>query len=155
MTLERDIDILKRVPFFADIPAEPLKLLAFSAETREIGDGVSLFHQGDRADSGYVVMAGRIDLMRETGGRRDPLVSIGAGTLIGELALVIETDRPTGAVSGGRSRVVEIRRQTFRRVLDEYPDVVRALHGRILDRLAALDPEIAAVSTRLAGFDQG
>lgn len=154
MTLERDIEVLRRVPFFADIPAEPLKLLAFSADVRDLGDRGVLFSEGDRADGGFVVMAGRIDLVRDRDGSRETLYSVGPGTLIGEIALVIETDRPSGAVAVGRTKVVEIRRQTFRRVLEEYPEVVLSLHRRIADRLGELQPAIAEVTGLLSALDR-
>ena len=56
MTLERDIELLKSVPFFAGIPAEPLKLIAFSADSREVPDGRFLFTAGDPAEGGFIVV---------------------------------------------------------------------------------------------------
>jgi CRP-like cAMP-binding protein len=142
MTLERDIEVLRRVPLFADLPSEPLKLLAFSAEARYLGDRTTLFLQGDRADSSFVVVSGRIDLKRGT----RLVASAPPGALIGEVALVIEAERPASAIAAGPSTVIEIRRQTFRRVLEEYPEVVRALQHRLAARLAALSPDLAAAA---------
>lgn len=149
MTLERDIEVLKRVPFLADLPAEPLKLLAFSAETRDLQPGEMLFREGDRAEGGYLVMSGRLDLSRAG----EVEVSATPGTLVGEMALLIDTVRPATAVANGRARVYGLRRSSFRRVLEEYPDVARLLQQRVADRIAQISPDIERIRGRLGGLD--
>jgi CRP-like cAMP-binding protein len=154
MTLERDIEILTGVPFLADVPAEPLRLVAFSAERRELGPGDVLFRAGDTAEGGFLVMAGRIDLLEDRDGTRRVVVQAGPGMLIGEMALLVETERPATAVAGQRSVVHLIRRSTFRRVLEEYPAVTLTLQQRVLDRLASLDPAIESIARRLEALDR-
>lgn len=149
MTLERDIEVLKRVPFLADLPAEPAKLLAFSAETSDLSDGTVLFEAGDPADCAWLVMSGRVDLRIGA----ETMVSAGPGTLIGELALLIETNRPAKAVVVGKARLYRLRRANFRRVLDEYPDVTRALQRRLIERLTAVGPEIERIRHALVQID--
>ena len=150
MTLEGDIDILRRVPFFSGLPAEPLKLLAFSADARELADGSVLFRAGDPADEGHVVMEGRIELVRERDGGRQVLERLGPATLIGELALIVGTERPATAVASGRTRVLSIRRPLFRRMLTEYPDIAVAIRDQIAARLGGLAPEIGRIHAIVA-----
>lgn len=153
MTLERDIEILKRVPFFADLPVEPLKLLAFSAEIRDLRDRKTLFTAGERADGGFVVMTGRIDLVRSSGEEQVALASLGPGTLIGELALIVETERPTTAVAIGPAKVIEIRRANFRRVLEEYPEIAEQMRDRVATRLGALASPIGTIAEAMDRID--
>lgn len=154
MTLERDIHLLENVPFFDGIPAEPLKLIAFSADSREIEDGRFLFSAGDPAEGGFVVVEGRIDLVDE--GRTPPKVldRLGPGALIGELALIVETKRPATALAVGRARVLAVRRSLFRRMLDEYPEIAVTLRDRIAERLAALSPEIGRIRDVMAPHNE-
>lgn len=154
MTLERDIDLLKSVPFFDGIPPEPLKLIAFSAESRDFADGQFLFSTGDAAEGGYVVIEGRIDLVDETKTPPKVLERLGPGALIGELALIVDTRRPATAISVGRSKVLVVRRSLFRRMLEEYGEIAVALRDRITERLAALSPEIVRIHDRLANEEQ-
>jgi CRP-like cAMP-binding protein len=155
MTLETDIDVLRKVAFFAELPPEPLRLLAFSADTRELADRSVLFEAGDVADVGYVVMQGRIDLFRTEGGSSRLQASLGPSTLIGELALVVETTRSSRAISVGRSRVMLIRRSTFRRILSEYPGIAESIQGRIVERLSSLSPELDRIRNKLTPEEQG
>lgn len=154
MTLERDIEILKMVPFFADLPAEPLKLLAFSAEGREYADQTKIFEEGEPADGGIVVMSGRVDLVRDSLGRDRPVASLGPGGMIGELALLVETARPASAIAVGRStKLYTIRRATFRRILEEYPDITLDMQSKIAGRIAALDPALGSIARQLGAID--
>jgi CRP-like cAMP-binding protein len=149
MTLESDLEILRKVGFFQDFQPEPLRLLAFSAETRDYADRAILFNEGDAADGGYVVMSGRIDLNRTENGQNRILMSLSPSTLIGELALIIETIRTSRAVSMGRSRVLHIPRATFWRVLTEYPEIAATLFDKIGGRLGSLAPELDRIRASL------
>ena len=149
MTLERDIELLRSVPFFDGIAPEPLKLIAFSAESRDFSDGRFLFSAGDVAEGGMVLIEGRVDLVDES--RTPPLVleRLGPGSLVGELALIVETRRPAAAIAVGAARVLVVRRSLFRRMLGEYPEIAVALRDRIAERLAALAPEIGRIRERM------
>jgi CRP-like cAMP-binding protein len=149
MTLESDIETLKKVGFFQEFQPDPLRLLAFSADSREYADRAVLFDEGDVADCGYVIISGRIDLTRTEHGQHRLLMSLGPSTLIGELALIIDTTRAARAVSVGRSRVMLIRRTTFRRVLQEYPDIATILSEKIATRLGGIAPELDRIREEL------
>jgi len=149
MTLESDIEILKKVGFFQEFQTDPLRLLAFSADSREYADRAVLFDEGDIADCGYVVISGRIDLTRTEGGQHRQLLSLGPSNLIGELALIIDTTRPARAVSVGRSRVMLIRRSTFRRILHEYPEIAGIISAKIATRLDGMVPDMDRIRIEL------
>lgn len=155
MTLERDIDLLGHVPFFAGIPLEPLKLIAFSADSREFADKARVFAAGDPAEGGLILIDGRIDLVDDSETPPRLLERLTPGALIGELPLIVETARPVTAVSVGRSRVLVVRRALFRRMLEEYPEIAVTLRDRLAARLAALGPEIGRIGADMAAIDQG
>ena len=49
MSLDRDIALLSRVPLFAELTTEQLRLLAFSAVRLELSPGQVLFREGTLA----------------------------------------------------------------------------------------------------------
>jgi CRP-like cAMP-binding protein len=154
MSLERDIDLLRSVPFFEGIAPEALRLIAFSADPRDLAEGARLFSAGEPAEGGFVLVEGRIDLVDE---RIDPprlVERLAPGALIGELALITETVRPIGAVSSGRSRVLTVRRSLFRRMLEEYPGIAGILHDRIAERLTELAPVLDRLGGDFAALDR-
>lgn len=149
-SLSDDIDLMRRVPLLAGFGDEPLKLIAFSAEDREFDDGRVLFEAGDRADGGWIVASGQVNL---TGPNGQVLETVGAAGLIGEIALIVETQRPARAVVVGRSRLILVRRALFRRVLSEFPDLAgrlaRVVSKRIQDTASGLLP----IADRLDAID--
>lgn len=155
MTLEHDIDILGRVPFFSGLSAEPLKLLAFSADTLDLADGAVLFEAGERADTGYVVIDGRVALARDEAAGRKVLDLVGPASLLGELALIVDTVRPVTAIARGAVRVLAIRRPLFRRMLENYPDIAVGIRDQLADRLGGLAPEIGRIHDIVAEPDEG
>lgn len=138
MTLEQDIRLLSTVPLFADLASEQLRLLAFSAIRLDLPAGRALFRADTKALSGFIVMAGEIELSHHLDDESNslPLGTFGPGTLLGEIALFVETRRPATATATKDSVVIEIDRNLMHRMLQEYPEVAARLHARIVGRLA-------------------
>lgn len=154
MSLERDIELLTSVPFFEGISTEAMKLIAFSADPREHGDKARIFSAGEAADGGHLIIDGRVDLLDE---RRVPpkvVERLGAGALLGELALIVETRRPVSAVAVGPCRTLFIRRALFRRMLEGHPAIAELLAERIAERLQAMAPEIGRIGDRMSAIDE-
>ncbi|MBX9992522.1 cyclic nucleotide-binding domain-containing protein [Phreatobacter oligotrophus] len=142
MALDDDIALMARVPLFASLGDEPVRLLAFSAETRFLGAGDVLFKEGQAADSGYVVAAGRVTL--ESEGEIGEFIA-GPGSLIGEIALIIETLRPATATARDPATVLRIPRSLFRRVLTEFPDAAQRIHQDFRDKMRATTADLLRV----------
>ena len=80
-----------------DFEPDHLRLLAFGAEARALGQGTRLYRQDSLSDGGFVVVRGNVDLIS---GRNDSIISShGSGSLIGEMALITETRHAATAVA--------------------------------------------------------
>ena len=121
MSLDADIILLRRVPLFAELPAEQLRLIAFGAVRLDLVPGQVLFRAGAKADCGYIVSTGKIELSGSAE-KREPVICE-PGALIGEVALFIETRRPATATALAPSQVIEIDRKLITRMLNEYPQI--------------------------------
>jgi CRP-like cAMP-binding protein len=135
MALDDDIRDMARLPIFQEIEPDALRLLAFSAETRIFRTGDVLFRRGDPSDAGYFVISGsfRIEDPARHGGEA-PAVT--AYALIGEIALLTETERPATIVAREPATVLKITRTVFHRVLREYPKSALRLRAALEARLA-------------------
>jgi CRP-like cAMP-binding protein len=132
MSIEDDIAFLERVPTLALLGREALRIIAIGAESKYLHDGNVLFSQGEAADAGYVVQEGSLNLT-PVRGEGEPM-TVGPGTLLGELALLVETKRPVTATAREPSTVIRITRSLFLKMLEGYPDAARRLHDSILAR---------------------
>lgn len=151
MALEDDIRILAQVRLFQALGKEQLRLLAFGAETMRLPKGRQLYNEGARADCAFVVAEGSIDLVRMQRGGQAVLQSAGPGTMLGEFALISETDRPTGAVAAEDSVVIRLNRSLFRRILEEYPEIAERLHEAIAEALRDMIERLGQLESRFAG----
>jgi CRP-like cAMP-binding protein len=149
MSLDRDIAMLSRVPLFSELTTEQLRLLAFSAVRLELTPGQVLFRENAVAQSGYIVAFGGIELSVGDGTGKRVLTTCEAGSLIGEMALFIETVRPATATAIVSSEVLEVDRKLVKRMLNEYPHVALRLRATLADRLQATVAELTKVRDQL------
>jgi CRP-like cAMP-binding protein len=138
MSLESDMEVLAEVPLFQELSRDQLRLLAFGAEHRALRAGEILFRAEARADAGFVVASGEVHLVEGEGEARRIAMTVGRGTLLGEMALMADTRRPTSAVTATDCDFIRISRPLFRRMLQEYPEIAVLLHQRIRDDFLAM-----------------
>ncbi|HMN85126.1 MAG TPA: cyclic nucleotide-binding domain-containing protein, partial [Bauldia sp.] len=150
MSLDRDISLLSRVPLFSELSTEQLRLLAFSAVRLELPAGQVLFREGQPASSGYVVSFGALELTTGKDARKPAVVTCEVGSLIGEIALFIETRRPATATAVVSSEVLEVDRKLVTRMLNEYPHVALRLRATLVERLTATVGELGRIRDLLA-----
>ena len=148
MTIEDDIAFFERVPTLGLMGRQALRILAIGAESRYVHSGEVLYAAGDEADSGYVVQEGSFSLSpREADG--GTAVTVGRGTLLGELALFTETARPVTATALEPSTVLRIPRTLFLKMLEGYPDAAKRLRDMIEARTDQSAREIYNVRNTL------
>ena len=143
MSLESDVRRMAATRPFSLMPREALQLLAFSCEKRALKAGQTLFEAGEIADAAYFVLAGEIVLSAQ-GEERDAK----PGALIGETALLADVQRNAGARARVDSSVLRVPRDTFRRVLGEFPEAAAKLHASAATRTRALVEKLEKVRKR-------
>jgi CRP-like cAMP-binding protein len=145
MSIDDDIAFLGRVPTLALLGREALRILAIGAENRYVHDGDVLFREGEPADGGYVVQEGAFTLTSEHISPGLEPVTVGSGTLLGELALLTGTVRPATATALEPSSVIRIPRTLFIKMLEGYPDAAQRLRKMIADRADQAMEDIRSV----------
>jgi CRP-like cAMP-binding protein len=149
MSIEDDINLFERVPTLSILGRQALRILAIGAETRYIHGGEVLFNEGDAADGGFVVQEGSFSLSA----RDDRQTTVGAFTLLGEIALFTETTRPATATALEPSTVLTIPRPLFLKMLDSFPDAARRLRDILASRLDQSEHDIRSVRAVLDVHD--
>ena len=69
MSLKQEFEVLRRVPFFAEIEPAKLKLLALMSERVGFDDGKIICRQGDPGDAAYLIIDGEAEIVLEDTGR--------------------------------------------------------------------------------------
>ena len=147
MSIEDDVVLLDRIPTLRLLGNTALRMLAIGSEQRDVPRGEHLFKQGDDADSGFVVQRGAFRIDDGAGAE----MTVGPGTLIGELALVVAMRRPASALALEYSSVIRISRSLFQRVLESDPDAARRLRDAFAARASQIASDILAAGGKFGG----
>lgn len=147
MSLDSDIQLLAKIDLFQGFDPEALRLLAFGAEARALGEGMQLYRNGAYSDGGYVIVSGSVDITSES--NKTLIEKRGPGTLIAEMALITEVNHSNTATATEHTDLLKIPRQLFRRMLEEYPDIAEMLQNRVSGSLNAMMNELEQVRIRL------
>ena len=153
MSLDSDINLIRTIPLFTDLPKDQVRLLAFSSARIDLEEGQLLFREGATAEGGFVVADGTIELSRGEGTEKLVQGTCEKGSLIGEIALFVETARPVTAIAQAPSHLLEIDRTLILRMLHEYPHLAMRLRAKLAERLTATVSELGQVQRALSGLD--
>jgi CRP-like cAMP-binding protein len=147
MAIDDDIKILERVPTLAVLGRDALRILAIGAETRYVHNGEVLFSIGDVSDAGYLIQKGSFTLQESAAPGATPTMTVKAGTLLGEFALITESTRPMTAIAAEPSTVLRIPRGLFLKMLEGFPDAA----SRLRDYIGARTLKTAEQMQKLSG----
>lgn len=142
MALKDEVEQLRRVPLFANVSPARLKLLAFTSELVAYEAGLFLFRQGDPGDAAYVILSGTADVLIDTPGGPITVDSVGANSIVGEIAILCDVSRTATIMTTARVEALRIRKEHFLRLLVEFPEmaieIMRVLAERLGHTTAAL-----------------
>jgi CRP-like cAMP-binding protein len=148
MTIEDDIAFLSQVPVLRRLGAPALRILAIGAEAYSVEAGQALFAAGEAADCAYVVQQGSFQVTPER--TEEPELIAEQGALIGEGALLVQSQRSATAVAREDAVVLRISRTMFLRMLDSYPEAAQRLRELLAARADQWAREMEEVRAALA-----
>ena len=152
------VEALRRVPFFAVLPAEELQALARHCVVRELPKERLLFAEGDPCDGLLIVQSGAVKLCKlAESGREQVLAVERAGSTVAEVPLFDGGNFPASAVALEDSTLLFLPKREFLDLCRSHSEVAMAVIRTLASRfryLASLVEELSLkeVSHRLAGF---
>ncbi len=93
--------------------------------------GATLFSQGAAGDSCFILLSGEVEVVKLVGTARTVLNKLGAGALLGQIALVTSTPRSAAVVASKDAVVLELGRDIFRRLIDSRSEVGQRFQDQI------------------------
>lgn len=148
MSLNEEVDLLRKIPLFAKIEPSKLKLLAFTSERLTFGPGQELFRQGDVGDKAYVIIDGEADVLVDSEGGELVVAKLGKNDIVGEIAILIDVPRTATVRARTELATLVVTKESFLEMAAESPDVaieiMRELAQRLVDTTAQLTAARAA-----------
>jgi CRP-like cAMP-binding protein len=142
MQLKEEVELLRRVPLFANVAPAKLKLLAFTSDRVSYQKDQILFRQGDAGDAAFVVLVGAVDILGGTNGNEIRIATLGANSIVGEIAILCDVTRTATVKASEPLEVLRISKDHFLKLLAEFPEmaleIMRVLAQRLSDTTAEL-----------------
>ena len=132
-----DIVLLQHVPLLGSLPPGELADIAATLREQRYPAGAVLFHEGDYGDRFYIVLSGRIEIVKALGTADERLLGLrGAGEFVGEMSLLSRDGLRTASVRVYEdARVLELTRADFDALLHRHPllayEMLRVLSIRL------------------------
>jgi SulP family sulfate permease len=120
---------------FKDEAAAAVFLAAL--EVREVPAGTRLCEEGEPATVLFLVESGRVSVVTVTAnGKERRLRSMGAGTVVGEMGLILGGTRSAAVVADVPSRIYELSEARLEELTAEHPEVTAVFQQYLLRLLA-------------------
>jgi CRP-like cAMP-binding protein len=108
-----------------------------------LSKGMRLFSRGDAGDACFLVLSGELEVVAADRDGRDVwLASLGAGALIGEIAVLDGGPRSADVTALRRTNLFKIRRDSVLEILREEPAGALALLSLLASRLRSADARV-------------
>ncbi len=116
------IQVLRQIECFHSLGQEQLEAIQRRSEIRLVQKGAALFRTGDRADALYILVSGRLAVIRDDAkGRPLHLANIEPGSSLGEMGLAQGLPRSADVVGIMDSVLLCIHRDAFESLVQEQP----------------------------------
>ncbi|MGD2127305.1 MAG: cyclic nucleotide-binding domain-containing protein [Desulfobacteraceae bacterium] len=148
-------DFLVSFPFFETLTGDELLFIAEHINFLEIDPGDVLFKEGDPGDCVYFVLAGELDVIKEskTGEKSDlggfVISTLSKGRSIGEMSVIDKIPRSATVKARTNATLVTLTSEGFDLILEKYPKIgIKILKG--VSRLLSLN--LRKTSSRLVDY---
>lgn len=136
-------DALASFPLFAGLDPAELGPLATVTVARNHGSSVIVVKEGDRADTLYFVLSGRVKVFKSSDDGRELVLKVqGAGTSFGDMMLD-DGLRSASVITLEPCRLAALSRDVFRDFLARHPDTAFALIKRLIGQVREMNERLS------------
>lgn len=153
-SLADEVDLLRRIPLFAQIEPSKLKLLAFTSERIVFEDGQTLFKQGDEGDAAYVIIDGSAEVIINAPHSEIVLATVGRNDFVGEIAILCDVPRTATIRANSALETLKVSKEHFMRMMTEFPEMAVEVMRELADRLVKTSADLAASREKLRELNE-
>lgn len=146
------IEVLKRVALFADLSEKELAFLGERSTVRHFAPEELIFSEGDPCTGLFVIQSGAVKIFKLAPNGREQVLSVErSGNSIAELPVFDGGTYPASTVAVEESELIFVRKEDFRALCLEHPEValkVLKAVGRRLRGLIGIIEELSFTTVR-------
>jgi CRP/FNR family transcriptional regulator len=157
-------DLLRSTALFHRVSPDDARRLAAVSRAVPFKRGDRIFAEGDPSDDLLVIARGRVKVCKMTPAGKDVILEIfGPGDPLGAVAAYEGRSYPASAVALEDTTCIQVPRESFFALLEQYPSLVRGLLVGLTQRLVELtnrladltggrvEPRVARLFLKMAG----
>lgn len=154
------VNLLARIPFFTNLPADELDRIMSELDEVHLEPREILFQEGDTGERMYVVVSGELEILKAPGSDDELILNrIQAGEYIGEMSLVTGAPRTASVRANGEVMLLSMSREQLMDLLKRHPhlasDMVTVLSHRLDNTNAATFRDLTEKNRQLQhAFDE-
>lgn len=148
MSLQEEVEILRKIPLFSRIEPAKLKLLAFTSERLTYAEGDVLFRQGDQGDAAFVIISGKADVSIETDKGPLTVASLEDNDFVGEIAILCDVPRTATVTAASNLETLRITKDLFFRLVSEFPEMAVEIMRELAHRLELTNAQLREAVAR-------
>ena len=139
--------MLQNIPLFSNLEQKELDALSSHAVTKTYPKNSVIINEGDRTDSMYVIMSGRVKIVLTDENQKEVIIDIQhAGDYFGELALLDEAPRSASVKTMENSTFLIISKHQLQKCLREHPEIGIGLIRGLAQRLRATTGNVKSLA---------
>jgi CRP/FNR family transcriptional regulator, cyclic AMP receptor protein len=155
MTLQQDVEVLRKIPLFAKIEPAKLKLLAFTSEHLEFVPGEAICEQGEQGDAAYIVLDGEADVVVQSEQGPTKVATIGKHDIVGEIAILCDVPRTATVRATTPLAALRVSKDGFFNLVNQFPQVGVEVMHELASRLHQTTQRLTEASLRLRETERG
>ena len=128
------IEILKQIPFFANLSDEDLEAIGQKVQMQYFGVDQVIFEQGDYGEEMYIIKRGKVQVLRDF----SILAVLEDNAFFGEMALVSEEPRNATIKAVEETECLVLSKPHFRELLESKPSIAEAVSYEVVKRANTL-----------------
>ena len=149
MTLQQDVEVLRKIPLFAKIEPAKLKLLAFTSEHLEFMPGEAICEQGEQGDAAFIVLEGEADVVVQSGQGPTKVATVGKHDIVGEIAILCNVPRTATVQATTPLVALRVSKDGFFNLVTQFPAVGIEVMQELAQRLLHTTQRLTEISARL------
>jgi CRP-like cAMP-binding protein len=150
MSINDDVELLRRIPMFAKVEPAKLKLLAFTSERVTYSEGQDLFRQGDNSDAAYIIVDGTADVVVNSPKGPLTVAQLGKNEFVGDIGILCDVPRTATVRAATQLTTLKITKELFFRMVTDFPAMGVEVMRVLAHRLELTTAQLAEAKSRVA-----
>jgi CRP-like cAMP-binding protein len=145
-----DVAFLRSSELFESQPEDVIQAVSALGRLESFGPGAVVVRQGDPGDRLYIVKSGVLEVLaaHADGGEATAMAYLGAGEVVGEVALLTGSPRTASIRSPEHAELFTLDKQLFLDLMETLPAFTRSLCVLLARRLEATNLKVPRAATK-------